>query len=153
MNLKLRPEWILTAQAREKALTKQHLARRTDLLQKSPPLKPLELNDVVQVQNKRGSHANKWDLSGTIVEVLDLVAYLIKMDSSGHITKRNRQFLRPIIPFNQRSQSQPPKPTLNNDLESHPKISSQSPTQLVNAANYHDSGPSADKAGGLQLHL
>ena len=106
-NLKLRPEWILTAQAREKALARRHHARKTDLETKSRPLKPLSVNDVVQVQNQRGNHANKWDLSGTVVQVLDFDAYLIKMDGSGRITKRNRQFLRPILPYNLTFQSQP----------------------------------------------
>ena len=104
--LKLRPEWVLTAEAREKALSKRHLARHTDLLNKSKTLKPLQLHDIVQVQNQRGSHSNKWDLSGTIVEVLNFDAYVVKMDGSGRVTKRNRQFLRPIIPFNQ-AQAQP----------------------------------------------
>lgn len=65
--LKLRPEWVLTANLRKKALARRHLSRHTDLLQKSRPLKPLEVGNVVQVQNQQGQHANKWDLSGTVV--------------------------------------------------------------------------------------
>ena len=106
-SLKLRPEWILTSQAREKALAKRHLATRTNLEQHSKPLPPLNIHDVVQVQNQRGSHANKWDLSGQIVEVLPFDAYTVKMDGSGRTTKRNRQFLRPITPFNKTLQPQP----------------------------------------------
>ena len=60
-NLKLRPEWILTARAREQALAKRHLAREADLQNNSKPLKPLNIGDVVQVQNQRGNHASKWD--------------------------------------------------------------------------------------------
>ena len=97
--LKIRPEWILTAEMREKALAKRHLSRHTDLLSKSRPLKPLELGCTVQVQNQRGPHANKWDLSGTVVESQPFDSYLVKMDGTGRITKRNRRFLRPIVPF------------------------------------------------------
>ena len=66
-NLRLRPEWVLTADAREQALAKRHLARQTDLSDKSRPLKQLKINDVVQAQNKRGSHPNKWDLSDLLM--------------------------------------------------------------------------------------
>ena len=77
-NLKLRPEWVLSSQAREKALAKRHLTRQTDLTQKSHPLKPLQVKDVVQVQNQLGNRAKKWDFSGTVVQVLDFDSYLIK---------------------------------------------------------------------------
>lgn len=59
-------------------------------------LSPLVVGQVIQVQNQRGQHANKWDLSGVIVEVGEFDAYLVKMDGSGRISKRNRQYLRPI---------------------------------------------------------
>ena len=100
----MRPEWVLTAELREKALAKRHLSRHTDLSQGSKPLKPLDLGCVVQVQNQRGQHASKWDFSGTIVEVQNFDSYLVKMDGTGRVTKRNRRFLRPIIPFGQEVQ-------------------------------------------------
>lgn len=53
----------------------------------------------VQVQNQAGPHKNKWDLSGTVVEVLRFDAYIVKMDGSGRLTKRNWMFLRPILPY------------------------------------------------------
>ena len=84
--LKIRPEWILTAEMREKALAKHHLSRHTDLLSKSRPLKPLELGCTVQVQNQRGPHANKWDLSGTVVESQPFDSYLVKMDGTGPVS-------------------------------------------------------------------
>ncbi|MCP4261713.1 MAG: hypothetical protein GY774_30050, partial [Planctomycetes bacterium] len=98
-NLQLRPEWLLTRDAREKALAKRHFARESDLTEHTRPLKPLEIGCVVQIQNQRGPHAKKWDLLGTVVECQEFDAYLIKMDGTGRVTKRNRRFLRPIIPF------------------------------------------------------
>ena len=41
----------------------------------------------------------KCDISGTIVENLGHSSYLIKLDGSGRISKRRRQFLRPIDPY------------------------------------------------------
>ena len=105
--LKLRKEWILTTQAREAALARRHEVRAKDLNSKAHPLHPLALGDIVQVQNQAGTHPNKWDKSGTIVEVQAHDAYLIKFDGSGRISKRNRRFLRPIIPFNDRLSGSP----------------------------------------------
>ena len=51
---------------------------------------------MVQVQNQHGAHAHKWDLSGVIVEILGFDAYLVKLDGTGRVSKRNRRFLRPI---------------------------------------------------------
>ena len=115
-SLKLRPEWVLTAELREKALARRHLSRHTDLLSKSRPLKPLELGNVVQVQNQRGQHANKWDLSGTVLEVQGFDSYLIKMDGTGRVTKRRRRFLRPIVPFKHQQDNQLPLQRFNNEL-------------------------------------
>ena len=97
--LKIRAEWLFTAEMREKALAKRHLSCKTKLKSPSKNLKPLNVGDTVQVQNQRGNNANKWDYSGTVVEKLDFDAFNIKMNGSGRITKRNRRFLRPIIPF------------------------------------------------------
>ena len=133
-NLKLRDEWILTAKAREQALAKRHLARHSDLLNKSKPLKPLDVHDVVQVQNQRGTRANKWDLSGTVVQILDYDAYLIKMDGSGRITKRNRQFLKPILPYTKVISTQPAQ--RNSSIGLGNKTNSQ-------PNNHINSGPTA----------
>ena len=46
-----------------------------------------------------GPHKNKWDVSGTIVEVLDHNAYLVRVDGSGRVSKRNRQFLKLIVAY------------------------------------------------------
>ena len=54
---------------------------------------------LVQVQNQAGPHKDKWDLSGTVVEVLTHDAYHVKMDGSGRVTKRNRRFLPPNSPY------------------------------------------------------
>ena len=78
--LKLRPEWILTSQAREKALARRHHLRGADRDEHAHPLPPLPLTTVVQVQNQCGNNPNKWDKSGIVVEVLDHESYMIKLD-------------------------------------------------------------------------
>lgn len=147
--LRLRPEWVLTAEAREKALSKHHIMRHSDLLSMSRQLRPLKLHDTVQVQNQHSNHANKWDLSGTIVEILDFDAYLVKMDGKGRISKRNRQFLRSIIPFNHVYTNKLPNQTFTAELVRDTNISSHDNSgRNPNHNNIHYStGPTAVKDG------
>ena len=95
-DLCLRSEWVLTKEAREKALARRHHLRGKELDEHTRQLSTLELGTIVQVQNQHGPHANKWDLSGVVVEVLNFDAYLVKMDGTGRVSKRNRRFLKPI---------------------------------------------------------
>lgn len=64
--------------------------------EKAHALAPLTLGKSVQVQNQTGPHANKWDLSGVVTEVLDYEAYLVKIDGTGRVSKQNRRYLKPI---------------------------------------------------------
>ncbi len=59
----------------------------------------LDVGTVVQVQNQAGPHKNKWDVSGTVAEALGFDSYNVRMDGSGRVTRRNRRFLRPIVPY------------------------------------------------------
>ena len=94
--LKLRPEWVLTLERREAALAKRHQVRGVELSKGNKVQVPLTAGQAVQVQNQRGPHSNKWDLSGTVIEVVGHDSYTVKMDGSGRVTHRNRQFLKPI---------------------------------------------------------
>ena len=49
------------------------------------------------IQNQTGPHPNRWDNTGTIIEVKQFDQYGIRMDSSGQCTLRNRKFLRKYI--------------------------------------------------------
>merc|ERR1712112_286670 len=55
------------------------------------------LGDMVQIQNQRGNAPRRWNKSGKIVEKLEFDQYLVKVDGSGRITRRNRRFLKKII--------------------------------------------------------
>ena len=94
--LVLRPDWVMTKDAREKALAKRHRLREAELGEHSKALVELSPGDVVQIQNQTGPHANKWDMSGVVVESLGFDSYMVRVDGSGRLTKRNRRFLRPI---------------------------------------------------------
>ena len=80
-------------------MARRHQAREKDLEQKTKVLEPLAVGAVVQVQNQSGPHANKWDLSGVVCESLGHDSYLVRMDGSGRVSKRNRRFLRAIRPY------------------------------------------------------
>ena len=58
-----------------------------------PPLS-LSVDDRCYVQNQAGNFPKRWDRSGTIFEDLGHDSYSVKIDGSGRLTKRNRQFLR-----------------------------------------------------------
>ena len=143
--LKLRPEWVLTSELRKKALAHRHLSIHTELLNKSRPLKPLELGATVQVQNQRGPNANKWHLSGTIVEVQEFDSYLVKMDGTGRVTKRNRRYLKPILPFHKITADKLPLQNYDDEIQ-------RADSDFINAAkdnpidDYTSSytGPTAD---------
>ena len=67
-----------------------------DLEEHTKALGELNPGDVVQIQNQTGPHANKWDMSGVVIESLGFDSYTVKVDGSGRVSKHNRRFLRPI---------------------------------------------------------
>lgn len=93
------PIWQEMWKAREEALRvrfgKQMEAHQTH----SRNLPALKKNDKVQIQNQQGRHANKWDRTGSVIETLPYDQYLVRVDGSGRITRRNRKALRRILAF------------------------------------------------------
>ena len=61
-----------------------------------PPLKP---GDQVQVQAQHGNSPRVWSKTGVIVDVGEFDSYVVSLDGSRQLTKRNRKFLRKIIPL------------------------------------------------------
>ena len=60
-------------------------------------LPELKVGDMVQIQNQRGVDPKRWCKSGKIVEKLNFNQYLVKVDGSGRLTRRNRRFLKRIV--------------------------------------------------------
>ena len=98
-DLKLRPEWDVIAESREKALAKRVLVPDNTLKHE---LAPLELGDSVQIQNQTGNHPGKWNNTGIISGVLPNRQYQVITDGSRRVTLRNRRFLKRISPVSRK---------------------------------------------------
>jgi hypothetical protein len=112
---KYRPHetWRETLKAREEALRKRHIRTADTWAEHTKRLPPLVVGDLVRVQNQTGSHPNKWDKTGSIVEVRQHDQYVIKIDGSGRVTLRNRKFLRKFSPVHN---DQPAPRSIYDDL-------------------------------------
>ena len=53
---------------------------------------------MIQNQHGAGKIAKKWDKTGIVIEDLGFDKYRVKVDGSGRVTDRNRQFLRKFTP-------------------------------------------------------
>ena len=101
-----RPEWRQAAEAREAAYAKRHIRKGEQLSRGSKLLPPLLTGDHVAVQNQTGQNPRQWLQTGVVIETGPHNSYFVSIDGSRTVTKRNRQFLRKIVPF-----QQPAKPT------------------------------------------
>ena len=97
--LRLNPEWHKMLQQREVALARRHVRRGGELEEHTRKLRPLTVGETVAVQNCQGKTPGRWDCTGTVVECEDFNKYTVKMDGTGRLSCRNRQFLRPIVPY------------------------------------------------------
>ena len=73
--------------------------RGKDLSDHTETLVPLEIGQVVLVQNQTGKNPSRWDKSGQVIEVLPFDQYRVKIDGTGRLSLRNRKFLRAITPY------------------------------------------------------
>ena len=96
---KLRPEWDMIAESRERALAK----RAQVATPVGKELRPLTIGDCVQIQNQTGNHPKKWYSTGVIAEVLPNRQYHVVLDGSRRISLRNRRFLKKIDPICRRN--------------------------------------------------
>ena len=93
INTKWREAWSL----KEEALRQRYMRNIEKLDSGSRLQPPLRHGDRIWVQNQAGRYSTKWDRSGTIVETHPHDQYTVKMDGSGRLSLRNRQFLRKIV--------------------------------------------------------
>ena len=115
----LRPEWRQTADMRERCLSTRHVLKAEQLSRGTKQLQPLLAGDKVAIQDQTGKTPRKWTKTGTIIEVCPHSSYIVKVDGSGRATRRNRQFLRKIIPFSP-SPSHPVQSTVPHVEHVHP---------------------------------
>ena len=95
---KPRKAWSEMAEARESSFLKRHYAK-SEIARPQRKLKELCIGDNVHIQDQQGTTPHKWSKSGVIVDSLPFNSYLVKVDGSSRLTKRNRQFLRKFVPF------------------------------------------------------
>ena len=92
--------WVDTREKRELALRERVLRGAERWSRHTRDLKPLQIGQKVLVQNQHGAGkiAKKWDRTGQVIEDLGYNKYRIRVDGSGRVSDRNRQFLRQITP-------------------------------------------------------
>ena len=95
-----REEWRLAASQREVAYSKRRMLKQEQLTKGSKPLTTLKPGCHVRIQDqsKTGPHAGLWTQTGVVLEVHPHDAYLVSVNGSRTVTKRNRQFLRQYTP-------------------------------------------------------
>ena len=94
-----RSEWRLRADQREIAHARRHVKTQEALSVGSRPLSALKVGDYVSIQDQSGNSPRRWSKTGKIVDALAHDSYLVKVDGSNHVTKRNRQFIRKLLPY------------------------------------------------------
>ena len=97
-NPHIRPMWRDAWSAKEEALRTRFTKSSEKLNEHAVPLPPLKEGDKCFIQNQTGKDPKKWYRTGTVVETCGHDQYMIRVDGSGRITKRNRQFLRAFKP-------------------------------------------------------
>ena len=106
--LHVRQEWRLDAKRREEALAHRHVLKHEQLSHGTKPLPPLKTGDLVLIQDQAAAkQPGKWTMTGRVVEDEGFDSYMIKVDGSNKVTKRNRRFLRKIIPYIQATDNPP----------------------------------------------
>ena len=92
--------WVDSRETRELALRNRFIRTSERWSSHTRDLKPLQPGMKVMIQNQHGAGkvSKKWDKTGVILENLGYNKYRVKVDGSGRVTDRNRQFLRQFTP-------------------------------------------------------
>ena len=61
---------------------------------KARKVRPLYVGSRYLLQKQSGTHPRKWDRSGVVMEVLPDDQFVVRIDGSRRLTRRNRRFLR-----------------------------------------------------------
>ena len=100
ISYKPRSQWSDLAASRETAFLQRHYAK-SELPRPQKSLSELSIGDKVYIQDQNGASPRRWSKSGVIVQSLPFQSYLVLIDGSRKLTKRNRQYLRRFVPFSQ----------------------------------------------------
>ena len=92
--------WVDGRETCELALRKRFIKASERWSSNTKDLQPLQPGSRVMLQNQHGAGkiAKRWDRTGIVLEDLGYNKYRIKIDGSGRVTDRNRQYLRQFMP-------------------------------------------------------
>ena len=92
--------WVDSRETRELALRNRFIRTSERWSSNTRDLRPLQPGMKVMIQNQHGAGkiAKKWEKTGLVLENLGYNKYRIKVDGSGRVTDRNRQYLRQFTP-------------------------------------------------------
>ena len=90
--------WRNSWNQKEEALRARYVKTLENLNEHARFLPGLQCGEHVLIQNQTGRFPKKWGKSGVVVEIKDHHQYVVKVDGSGRLTLRNRQFLRRYQP-------------------------------------------------------
>ena len=91
---KVSDQWANHLRNRERTMTSSNESIKSKYDEHSRELKPLVVGDKVRCQNVR---SKKWDRTGVVVESNEHRQFIIKMDGSGRLSKRNRRHLQKMV--------------------------------------------------------
>ena len=105
--------WVNNRETRELALRNRVIKSSERWTSRTKDLQPLQPGTRVMIQNQHGAGkiAKRWDKTGLVLENMGYNKYRIKVDGSGRVTDRNRQYLRQFTPVT--SQLPGPRPDTN----------------------------------------
>ena len=86
--------WIETSRAREGARPARNVKKAERLIEHTVRLQPLKVDNRVFIQIQTGNNPLRWDRTGLVIEVKQFDQYAVRVDGSGRVTLRNRNFLR-----------------------------------------------------------
>ena len=148
-NPNIRPLWREAWASKEEALRTRFTKSTEKLNEHAKQLPPLHVGEKCFLQNQTGNHPTKWDRTGTIVEKAQHNQYMIKVDGSGRLTKRNRRFIRAFKPASSTVEAAPHGPPHN--LEKEPlkdgtmnNVPSQAGSTQNNASSGSETETQAD---------
>ena len=91
-NHNIRPTWREAWEKKEEALRERFHKTAERLNGHARQLPDLGVGDRCYEQNQMGNHPKRWDRSGTVIDLSNRDSYVIKVDSTGRLTRRNRRF-------------------------------------------------------------
>ena len=125
-NPAVRPVWREAWKLKKVALCTRFVKNAEAINRKARKLRPLYVGSRCPLQNQSSSHPCKWDRSGVVMEVLpQLDQFVVRIDGSRRLTRRNRRFLRLYNPISTSNDTKAfygwrrDQPSSEEDNESH----------------------------------